>query len=63
MQAIIASEILGRAKGRSKVECKRGPYDGIKSNNKSKAETVCLEVNERGEIQLFWHGLLTWWGA
>lgn len=50
MKAIIASEILGRPKGRPKVKHKKGPKDEIKSKNKSKAETVCLEVNEDGQI-------------
>lgn len=61
MKAVIASEILGIAKRRSEVKHKNGPKDGIKSNNKSKAETVCLEVKEGGQIWLLWHGLLVGW--
>lgn len=61
MKAVIASEILGMAKGRSEVTRKKGPKDGIRSNNKSKAVTVCLEVIEDGEMCLSWHGLLAWW--
>lgn len=45
-------QILGRAKGRSEVECKTGPEDGINGNNKSIAETVCLQVSKDGEIWL-----------
>lgn len=52
MKAVISFKILGRAKDRSEVECRKEPEDGIKDNNKSIAETVCLEVSEGREIWL-----------